>query len=381
MDSFAFSCVRIIFGIDSIKRLREEVMRLKGEKVVVVTDRALKKVEEEICEILSEFNCEMWSEVEPEPEIGIVDELLSRVKFDTVIGIGGGSTLDVAKLSAVAAGGNVKAAELVDRHLPERKARLILCPTTAGTGSEVTKLAVFKIPGREVKYVFDSDSLYADAAIIDPKLTVSAPPGVTASSGIDAICHAIEAYTSLLSNPISDMFAEKAIKIASKAVREVYANGNNLKARTEMSYAALLAGIAFNNAGTSLAHALGYAHSYIHGSPHGKSVGMTMPYVLQYNAIADFVKHARIARFLGEKVAGMSLRDAAFQAGVGFAKLLEDLNIPTRLLDVGAEEDDVEEIAERIFLSKKHVSRNPREVRKEEMQDLVRKAIYGTIYG
>ena len=381
MDSFAFSCVRIIFGIDSIKRLREEVMRLKGEKVVVVTDRALKKVGEEICEILSEFNCEMWSEVEPEPEIGIVDELLSRVKFDTVIGIGGGSTLDVAKLSAVAAGGNVKAAELVDRHLPERKARLILCPTTAGTGSEVTKLAVFKIPGREVKYVFDSDSLYADAAIIDPKLTVSAPPGVTASSGIDAICHAIEAYTSLLSNPISDMFAEKAIKIASKAVREVYANGNNLKARTEMSYAALLAGIAFNNAGTSLAHALGYAHSYIHGSPHGKSVGMTMPYVLQYNAIADFVKHARIARFLGEKVAGMSLRDAAFQAGVGFAKLLEDLNIPTRLLDVGAEEDDVEEIAERIFLSKKHVSRNPREVRKEEMQDLVRKAIYGIIYG
>ncbi len=381
MDSFAFSCVRIIFGIDSIKRLREEVMRLKGKKVVVVTDRALKKVGEEICEILSEFNCEMWSEVEPEPEIGIVDELLSRVKFDTVIGIGGGSTLDVAKLSAVAAGGNVKAAELVDRHLPERKARLILCPTTAGTGSEVTKLAVFKIPGREVKYVFDSDSLYADAAIIDPKLTVSAPPGVTASSGIDAICHAIEAYTSLLSNPISDMFAEKAIKIASKAVREVYANGNNLKARTEMSYAALLAGIAFNNAGTSLAHALGYAHSYIHGSPHGKSVGITMPYVLQYNAIADFVKHARIARFLGEKVAGMSLRDAAFQAGVGFAKLLEDLNIPTRLLDVGAEEDDVEEIAERIFLSKKHVSRNPREVRKEEMQDLVRKAIYGTIYG
>jgi len=373
--------VRIIFGIDSIKRLREEVMRLKGKKVVVVTDRALKKVGEEICEILSEFNCEMWSEVEPEPEIGIVDELLSRVKFDTVIGIGGGSTLDVAKLSAVAAGGNVKAAELVDRHLPERKARLILCPTTAGTGSEVTKLAVFKIPGREVKYVFDSDSLYADAAIIDPKLTVSAPPGVTASSGIDAICHAIEAYTSLLSNPISDMFAEKAIKIASKAVREVYANGNNLKARTEMSYAALLAGIAFNNAGTSLAHALGYAHSYIHGSPHGKSVGMTMPYVLQYNAIADFVKHARIARFLGEKVAGMSLRDAAFQAGVGFAKLLEDLNIPTRLLDVGAEEDDVEEIAERIFLSKKHVSRNPREVRKEEMQDLVRKAIYGIIYG
>jgi len=381
LDSFAFSCVRIIFGIDSIKRLREEVMRLKGKKVVVVTDRALKKVGEEICEILSEFNCEMWSEVEPEPEIGIVDELLSRVKFDTVIGIGGGSTLDVAKLSAVAAGGNVKAAELVDRHLPERKARLILCPTTAGTGSEVTKLAVFKIPGREVKYVFDSDSLYADAAIIDPKLTVSAPPGVTASSGIDAICHAIEAYTSLLSNPISDMFAEKAIKIASKAVREVYANGNNLKARTEMSYAALLAGIAFNNAGTSLAHALGYAHSYIHGSPHGKSVGMTMPYVLQYNAIADFVKHARIARFLGEKVAGMSLRDAAFQAGVGFAKLLEDLNIPTRLLDVGAEEDDVEEIAERIFLSKKHVSRNPREVRKEEMQDLVRKAIYGIIYG
>lgn len=229
--------------------------------------------------------------------------------------------------------------------------------------------------------MFDSDSLYADTAIIDPLLTVSAPPSVTANSGIDAICHAIEAYTSKLSNPISDMFAERAIKIGSRAIREAYANGENLKARSDMSYAALLAGIAFNSVGTSLAHALGYAHSHIHHSPHGKSVAITMPYVLQYNAIADFEKHPKITLLLGESVKGLSLRAAAFRSAKAFMKLLADLDIPVRLLDVGAKDDDIDEIVERIFLSEKHVSRNPRTVRKEDMREVVRRAIYGELTG
>lgn len=380
MDSFTFSCVKVVFGPDRIKEICSVVRRLGGKKVVVITDKAMKRVGEGICEILKEFDCELWSRVEPEPEIDVVDEILSSVKFDTVVGVGGGSTLDVAKLSAVA-GKDSSVSEFIGKELPERSAKLILCPTTAGTGSEVTKLAVFKIPGREVKYVFDSESLYADIAIVDPMLTISAPPEVTANAGIDAICHAIEAYTSILANPITDMFAEQAIKIGAKAIREAYSNGNNLKARSEMSYASLLAGIAFNVAGTSLGHALGYAHSHIHKSPHGKSVGITMPYVLQYNAIANLEKHARIAKLLGANVDGISLRDAALHSGVGFMKLLEDLCIPTKLFDVGASEDDVDEIAERIFLSERHVSRNPRVVRKDEMRELVKRTIYGTIYG
>jgi alcohol dehydrogenase len=381
LDSFTFSCVKVVFGLDRIKELDKEVRRVGGKKVVIITDITMKRVGEEICEILKEFDCELWSKVEPEPEIGIVDEVLNNTEFDTVVGVGGGSTLDVAKLSAVAAGKGLNISEFIGKELPERSAKLILCPTTAGTGSEVTKLAVFKIPGREVKYVFDSESLYADIAVVDPKLTLSAPPEVTANAGIDAICHAIEAYTSILANPVTDMFAEQAIKIGAKAVREAYSNGKNLKARAEMSYASLLAGIAFNVAGTSLGHALGYAHSYIHKSPHGRSVGITMPYVLQYNAIADLEKHAKISQLLGVDVDGMSLRDAALHSGVGFMKLLEDLCIPTKLFDVGAGEDDVDEIAERIFLSERHVSRNPRIVRKDDMRELVKKAIYGTIYG
>ena len=148
-----------------------------------------------------------------------------------------------------------------------------------------------------------------------------------------------------------------------------------------MSYASLLAGIAFNVAGTSLGHALGYAHSHIHKSPHGKSVGITMPYVLQYNAIANLEKHARIAKLLGANVDGISLRDAALNSGVEFMKLLEDLHIPTKLLDVGAGEDDVDEIAARIFLSERHVSRNPRVVKKADMRELVKRALYGTTHG
>lgn len=374
MDAFSFSCVKIIFGVDTIEKIPDEVARLKGSKVVVITSKSLKGVGKKICEKLE--NCELWSNIPPEPEIGIVDEI-AQLEFDMVVGVGGGSTLDVAKLSAVIAGNKVSADELVGRKLPERRVKLILCPTTAGTGSEVTKLAVFKIPGRDVKYVFDDTNLYADVAVVDPNLTVSLPPSITASSGLDAICHAIEAYTSAFSNPITDMFAERAIETGCMALREAFANGKNLNARIRMSYASLLAGIAFNIAGTHLGHALGYAHSYIHNNPHGKSVAITLPYVLQYNAISDLKKHAKIASMLGGEIKGKSTRESASLAAKLFKDLLSDLGVPTKLLDVGAGEDDIPEIVKRIFESKKHIARNPRVVRKEEMYDLVRNAIYG----
>ncbi len=376
-----FSCVRFVFGSGVIDRLPEEVKKLGGGKIVVVTDRALKEMGEKICALLHDFDCELWNCVEAEPSVEVVDKLISSCRFDTVIGVGGGSTMDVAKLAATIVNTGKSARDYVGSQLPEREAKLILCPTTAGTGSEVTKLAVFKIPGRDVKYVFDSRSLYADLALVDPMLTMSAPQGVTANSGLDALCHAIEAYTSLHSTPVSDMFAERAIEIGSRALREVYANGNNKRARENMSYAALLAGIAFNSAGTSLGHALGYAHSFIHGFPHGKSVAITMPYVLQYNAIADLHKHARIAELLGERIDGLGLRDAAYMAGVAFRKLLEDLNFPLKLSDVGAVDEDVEKIVTRIFMSKKHVSRNPRAIKREDMNELVRRSIHGLLYG
>lgn len=374
MDSFSFFCVRIVFGWGKLNNIEEEVKRLRGRKTLFVVDRAVRKAVDD-CGLSLDY--EVYSDVEPEPEISVVDEIVDRFSFDTVVGVGGGSILDVAKLTAVVGGEKVKAMELIGKELPKRTCKLVLCPTTAGTGSEVTKLAVFKIPNRDVKYVFDDESLYADTAIVDPRLTLSTPPHVTAAAGIDALCHAIEAYTSLLSNPISDMFAERAFMIIPIALREAYANGENVRARINMSLASLLAGIAFNSAGTVLGHALGYAHNHIHNSPHGKSVGITMPYVLQYNAIANLEKHARIAKALGEK--SSSLIETALRAGVGFAKLLKDVGIPFRLSDVGAKEDDVEEIVERIFLSEKHVQRNPRVVRKDEMYELVKKSIYGIL--
>ncbi len=377
MDNFTFCSVqRIVFGTDSILSLPAEVERLGCKKPIIVTDKAVEKA------VVSKLDLgyDVCSEVEQEPKLDVVDvvaETIERGKYDIVIGIGGGSVLDTAKLSSIIAFSGKKAAEFIDSNLPARRMKLILCPTTAGTGSEVTKLAVFRVEGMDVKYVFDSDALYADAAIVDPKLTLSAPQSVSVDAGLDALCHAIEAYTSILASPITDMLAERAIEIASRSLREVYANGGNLRARERMSYAALLAGIAFNNAGTSLAHALGYAHSHIHGYSHGRSVAITMPYALQYNAIASLEKHARIAELMGEKVDNVSLRDAAKLAGITFARLLEDVGVPTRLL--GASEDDVEDIVNRIFQSKKHVSRNPRIVKREDMIVLVRKAIYGEL--
>ncbi len=379
MNSFIFcSVARIVFGRGAISTLRAEVERLGCKKALVVTDRVIEKA------VVSNLRLDydVFSSVESEPELEIVDavvDVIERGKYDAVIGIGGGSVLDAAKLSSAVAFSGTKAVDLVDRAVPERRIRLILCPTTAGTGSEVTKLAVFRVAGRDVKYVFDSDSLYADTAIVDPELTLSTPQSVTVDSGLDALCHAIEAYTSLLASPISDLLAEKAIRLASRSLPKVYANGNNIEAREEMSLASLLAGLAFNNAGTSLGHALGYAHSYIHGFSHGRSVAITMPYVLQYNAIADLHKHARIAEMMGERTENLSLRDAAMLAGKAFARMLKDLNVPNRLADAGVGESDIDEIVRKIFESKKHISRNPRIVRREDMIELVSKAIRGEL--
>jgi alcohol dehydrogenase len=383
---FRFCTVRrITFGNGSINELSKEITDLNGRNVIIVTDKRLSRSLIPNLTVSLEsagVKYEVWDEVVPEPDLETVKlavEAVRRRGFDTVVGIGGGSSLDTAKLAANLASADKPLESYVDAPLPERKLKLILCPTTAGTGSEVTKLAVFGVPEKNIKYVFDSDSLYADVAIVDPDLTLTTPPSVTADTGVDALCHAIESYTSIYSSPITDVIAEEAIKIINRALREAYSNGSNVKARTEMSYAALLSGIAFNNAGTSLAHALGYAHAHIHKSPHGKSVGVTMPYVLQYNAISNIEKHARIARLLGENIDGMNPRDAALMAGIAFMKIIKDLNYPLKLIDLGVDEEKIPEVAERIFFSKKHVSRNPRAVRKDEMIELVRRAIYGDL--
>ena len=385
MLKFRLCFVRdVFFGWGTISELKRAIQRRGGKRILVITGKHVGKkvVPHHITPVLDSFDFEVWDGATPEPDVEVAEaarDCVKEGKFDVVVGVGGGSALDTAKMAASLASDDRPLESYADRELPERKVSLILCPTTAGTGSEVTNLAVLELKRENIKHVFQHDSLYADAAIVDPSLTLSAPPSVTVSAGLDALCHAIEAFVSINSNPVTDMLAARSINDISQALREVYSNGRNREARQKMSLAALLAGIAFNNAGTNLGHALGYAHSHLHGSPHGIAVASTMPYVLQYNAPSCTEKHMAIARLMGENVDGLNPLDAALKSATTFLKLLEDFSISTRLSDLGVQESHAPEIVDRIFLSGKHVSRNPREVRRDEVLKLVKDAIQGDL--
>jgi len=385
IHSFA-TAKRILFGAGSVGKIGAEAKSLNATKALIVTDSMMVKLSliDKVTKPLEseKIAYEIWSGVEPEPSVEIAQGAVERAregKFNLIIGIGGGSVLDTTKAAAMIAKqpGSVK--DYLGATLPKPEIPFIQVPTTAGTGSEVSNLTILTVKEEEFKYAIYSPFLYPDVAIVDPVMSSTMPAQVTANTGVDALTHAIEAYVSLDASPITDIFAVEAIKLINQHLRVVYVNGDNLDARQGMAKASLFAGMAFGNAGTVLGHAAGYAHAHIHHLPHGASVAVSEPYVLQYNAIANLERHAHIAKLLGESIVELPLRDAALKAGVTFKKLLEDLDMPTSLKEVGVEKEQIPEIAKRVFKSRGHVARNPRKINLEDMIKLLKKAYVGIL--
>ncbi len=378
---------KIVFGMGSVRQVGEEARRIGSKKAAIITDKGVIKagIIDKVTESLERERVEylIWDGVEAEPSLEVGEEAISFVRgegCDSVIGVGGGSTLDTAKAAAASITNQGTLKDWVKTVFQRKPAPFILMPTTAGTGSEVSNVAIFATP--KVKYALYSPLMYPDVALVDPELTRTLPPPLTARTGIDALCHAIEAYISLEANPITDALALEAIRLIMKSLRSAYVNGENMEARRDMSYAALIAGLAFGNAGTVLGHACGYAYVYPATSihlPHGYAIGVTMPYVLEYNAISNLQKHLTITQLLGEPITGLSLRDAAHRCALAFKKLLVDLDMPASLREVGIEEGMIPSIAKNVFRSPKHVARNPRKVTEEDMVKLFRKAYEGTL--
>ncbi len=384
---FSYTSARkIVFGVNASNEIGNEIENINGKKILILTDSVIVKtgILEKITPLLEikGLSYHVWDRVVPEPDVNVVEDAIEDAEkggFDTVIGLGGGSSLDTAKAVTTFVKAPMKLRDYIGKSVPKRVLNMILIPTTAGTGAEVSNVAVYALPGEDFKYAMYSPYFYPDVVLVDPLLTLTMPPRITASTGLDALCHAIEAYVSLQANMITDLFALKAIKLAGRHIREAYANGDNLKARCGMAESSLLAGLAFGNAGTVLGHAVGYAHAHLHHSPHGVCVAVTMPYVLEYNALSDNEKHIMIAKLLGEPVRRLPIREAALEASVAFMKLLEDLNIALNLKMLGVKIENFSNLAERVFRSPKHISRNPRKVTKEDMVKLFEKAYTGNL--
>jgi alcohol dehydrogenase class IV len=264
-------------------------------------------------------------------------------------------------------------------------------PTTSGTGSEVSAAAVLTDSENQMKVGILSNHLRPRVALVDPLLTMSCPPKVTADSGIDALTHAIEAYTAVDNerfplppgersvyqgrHPFGDMMAEKAIRLIGRHLRKAVADGQDQEAREGMALAATLAGMAFSNVGVAVVHALEYPVGGATHCSHGAGNGLLLPYVMRYNLPGREREFAHIAEWLGEDVSGLSDAEAAEWCIKSVEKLRSDIGIPTRLSELGVKESQLHSFAEKAFAVKRILRVNPREVTLEGLEGILRSAL------
>ncbi|MDM8555136.1 iron-containing alcohol dehydrogenase [Desulfococcaceae bacterium HSG7] len=337
MKNFHFQGVGAIsFGVDRIEQLGDDINVLpnKVATVVLISDAGVASagITDRVKTILERcgYDVVAFSDLDGEPKSESVDEAAAIVrdcKQPCVVGLGGGSALDVAKLAAVIAGDDSPAEDyaLCARSFPKPALPRIMIPTTAGTGSEVTLTAIFSTyEGRKV-WAWGQE-LKPESVILDPRLTVSLPKSVTAATGLDALVHAIEACTCKARNTFTDSFALNAISLARQHLMTAIEKPNDLPARGGMLLASTLAGIAFGSTGTGAAHAIGHALGTVANVSHGRSVAIGLDVLLKRNAEASPEAHAAVVEALGGDRNPLATASA-------FRNLLEQTGINLSLAD------------------------------------------------
>jgi alcohol dehydrogenase class IV len=345
---------RIVSGPGSLARLSSELDALGKKRVLVITDAGVVKAGlfARLREALGSRIAGVFEEVPQDSGLEVVDAAaaLGRTReVDAVLSLGGGSVIDTAKATAVALAGGLRAIETFGLHqLEGAQVVHVAVPTTAGTGSEVTNVAVIKNHKLRVKgYILDR-WVVPNVAVLDATLTTGLPPRLTAATGLDALTHAIEAYTGRAANPMSDAQAIHAVRlIAANLVRAVK-KGDDLEARTAMQSAATLAGWAISSSTVGLVHSMSHTVGARYGVPHGSGNGILLPHVMRYNASLPAVaaRTADVAQALGVQTAGMTTEQAAAAAADAVSKLLVDSGHPTKLSEVGVPKEEIAVCAE-----------------------------------
>jgi len=368
---FSFTGARkIVFGNGSFAGLAQHLVDLRARRPLVVLDKNLAATgfSARVVQVLDSSGMEycLFDQVEPEPRLELADEgakLALKKKCDAVIGIGGGSAMDVAKAVAVLATNKGKAADYLGLNkVPGPGLPTIMIPTTAGTGSEVTFTAVFIRRNLKKKEGMNSPYLYPDLALLDPELTLSLPPGPTATTGLDALCHAIESYTSINASPMSEMMSLEAVRLISDNLRTCVHEGGNLEAREQMLLGSLYAGLGLANAGVTAVHSLSYPLGGKYGIPHGLANTILLLPVMAFNLPAALEKFAIIAEVMGEVADDLPLREAAYLALDAVEALIEDCGIETKLGDFDIAEEDFPELAKVAMTIARPLANNPRQV-------------------
>jgi len=373
------------FGVGAVKDLGDMVQGFGAAKVFLVVDPGLQNagLTARITAPLDAAGIpyKIFDHVDPEPGLLLADEgcaLAQEFGADCVVGAGGGSAMDVAKAVSILLTNGGKAEEYLGLgKIKKAGVPKIMIPTSAGTGAEVTFTAVFINEKTKSKGGMNGDPLYPDAAILDPGLTVSLPPHVTAFTGIDAFTHALEAFTSNQAHTISDMYALEAMDLINRNLGKAYAHGENLEARTNMLMGSLLGGKALATAGVGLVHAMAYPLGGMFNIPHGLANAVLLPYVVEYNIIGAPEKYAAVAELLECDVKGLAPKDAARVLVDAIYQLNMEVGIPGNLAALNIPEEKIPEMAEIALTVARPVENNPRKPTLEEVIGVYRFAHKG----
>lgn len=369
------------FGLGALKKLPELLKECGSDNVLLVSDHSLEAlgVVEKVKKIIvdADIKYNEYLEVQPNPTVDIVNDAAKEYRTcgaTAFLALGGGSSMDTAKAAGVVAkfGGSISDYEGVDK-VPSNIDPLIAIPTTAGTGSEMTISAVITDESRNYKLSILSSRILAKYAVLDPELIMTAPASVAAACGIDALIHAMEAYTNITANPFSDAMGEKAMELIGAYLRRFVANRKDVEAACAMMIGSNFAGIACSNALLGNIHAMSHPVSAFFHVAHGIANAVLMPAVFEYNALSDKGRYAKIYKYITGKEAGpgfvpLDLVDA-------LKKLNAEIGIPACLEDLGVTEDKIPLMVTDAMKSK-HVQLNPRATAAKDIEALYHKAMH-----
>ena len=305
----------VITGLTAIDNIGKEAAKF-GQKILIICDKGISQtgIIDRVRDFLEagKLTVGVFDKVLPEPKIELVYQCADEISagnYEILIGLGGGSSMDVTKGASIAVTNPGKIEDYLGIGLvPKKGLPMVLVPTTSGTGSEATMAAIFTVKNMK-QGVFDPNN-FADTAIVDPSLTVSMPSKVTAATGMDALCHSIECYTALSATPISDLIAKEGIILVSKGLRKAVFNGNDIEARSDMALGSFFGGLCIANASVTAVHALSFPLGADYHIPHGMANAVMLPYVIRYNCLANMERFREIAVLMGEKVEHLSPRVA-----------------------------------------------------------------------
>lgn len=371
---------KLVFGSNSFSTFVEDVV-LKGynhlfvltiEELAPQVEPGIKQIQDSGCEVL------LNSEIRQEPSFDDYQRILSIVddyNADCIVGIGGGSVLDTAKLLAATAGSEVDVRDFLQGKKELARCKELIClPTTAGTGSEISPNAIFFDPESKNKIGVIDPQLVPDATYVDPLLTVGVPPAITAATGLDALTHCIEAYVNIFSNPVNDLLALEGIKLIGQNLKRAFDAGTDIEAREKVALGSMYGGMCLGPVNTGAVHALAYPLGSAFKIAHGVSNAMLLPFVLEYNLECAVGKYANMARAMGVET-GPDDKTVAIKGVQMIRELIAYFKIPGRLSELNIQEKHIKEMANSALKIQRLLKNNVREVKLQDAIDIYKKAM------